>query len=186
MGTKFKVPKNKEYPKSNTNDNNSRTPKEYQGNTNGGLIPKHIMKHGVPNGPSKRSGNPNHRTLREEKSFPKMPGHGTSRPPLGKENHFIYNRSAEPIEDKYHQDKEENTKKAIICKTPATKHILVDFKSSHYKEIKHIQEFNVESWIGNMGGYVGLFLGFAIWQVPDLIDLVFKKLKSIVNTMSGV
>ena len=55
------------------------------------------------------------------------------------------------------------------------------FKYGKYKDILHIQSFNVESLIGNMGGYIGLFLGFAIWQAPDdLIGIrnIFKKMFS--------
>ena len=59
--------------------------------------------------------------------------------------------------------------------------ILFLFKYGKYKDILHIQSFNVESLIGNMGGYIGLFLGFAIWQVPDAfvgIHNIFKKIFS--------
>ena len=35
------------------------------------------------------------------------------------------------------------------------------FKTAAYKEIKQDRAFNIESFIGNVGGYVGLFLGFA-------------------------
>ena len=73
-----------------------------------------------------------------------------------------------------------------MCKSPPTKTISVVLKSSNYNEIKHIQAFNIENWIGKVGGYVGLFLGCAIWQAPDLIDFVFRKMKGIVNTISGV
>ena len=59
-------------------------------------------------------------------------------------------------------------------------HINLMFKSSHYKEILHIRDFDIESLVGNMGGYVGLFLGFAVWQVPNAIKGVSDKLKSIV------
>ena len=57
--------------------------------------------------------------------------------------------------------------------------ILFLFKYGKYKDIRHIRSFDVESLIGNMGGYVGLFLGFAIWQVPDAIELIFKVARRI-------
>ena len=50
------------------------------------------------------------------------------------------------------------------------------FKSTTYKEIQHIRSFSAESLVGNMGGYVGLFLGFAIWQVPEAIQFLVIKL----------
>ena len=61
-----------------------------------------------------------------------------------------------------------------------TSHINLMFKGSNYKEILHIRDFDIESLVGNMGGYVGLFLGFAVWQVPNAIKGVSDKLKSIV------
>ena len=49
------------------------------------------------------------------------------------------------------------------------------FNSPDYREIKHTQEFNLESLIGNIGGYIGLFLGFALWQIPDVINIIISK-----------
>ena len=58
------------------------------------------------------------------------------------------------------------------------------FKSTKYKEIQHIPAFDVESLIGNMGGYVGLFLGFAFWQAPDAFKLIGNKLYKITNFLN--
>ena len=52
--------------------------------------------------------------------------------------------------------------------------IYVVFKNTVYKEILHIQALDIESLVGNMGGYIGLFLGFAIWQVPDAIKIILN------------
>ena len=49
------------------------------------------------------------------------------------------------------------------------------FQNPNYREILHVQSFNIESWIGNAGGYIGLFLGVAIWQIPDFIEFLFRK-----------
>jgi hypothetical protein len=70
--------------------------------------------------------------------------------------------------------------------SPPTKGIAVVFKSFNYKEIKHIKDFCIESWVGNVGGYIGLFLGCAIWQVPDFIEFLFRKLRGIVDTNAGL
>ena len=60
-------------------------------------------------------------------------------------------------------------------------HVGVWFKSPYYKEVQHIRALDAESLIGNMGGYVGLFLGFAFWQAPDAIRIIANKLQSIKN-----
>ena len=49
------------------------------------------------------------------------------------------------------------------------------FMNDHYKEIKYTREFDIESLIGNVGGYIGLFLGFAIWQLPDVMVMLASK-----------
>ena len=55
--------------------------------------------------------------------------------------------------------------------------IEVQFKTNGYKEIRSVRAFNEESLIGNLGGYIGLFLGVAIWQIPDIIPYILRKLK---------
>ena len=62
-----------------------------------------------------------------------------------------------------------------------TKSIDFVYKSPIYKEIQHIQAFNIESYIGNVGGYVGLFLGVALWKAPDLIGFLLGKLNHFLN-----
>ena len=44
--------------------------------------------------------------------------------------------------------------------------------------IKSVRAFNEESLIGNLGGYVGLFLGVAIWQPPSFVEDFINKMKS--------
>ena len=65
------------------------------------------------------------------------------------------------------------------------KSVDIHFKNSYYKEIKHVQSFNLENFVGNVGGYVGLFIGCAIWEAPDFLAWVFRKLKLIVGIVSG-
>ena len=63
-----------------------------------------------------------------------------------------------------------------------TSALLLAFMNSQYKEIRHIRALDVESLVGVMGGYVGLFLGFAIWQLPDAIKFVFDKFLPFVRS----
>ena len=55
----------------------------------------------------------------------------------------------------------------------------IQFKTNGYKEIRNVRAFNEESLIGNLGGYIGLFVGFTLWQIPDAVPWVLIKLKSI-------
>ena len=59
-------------------------------------------------------------------------------------------------------------------KPPFTK-MHIYFKSMGYKLIRNVRAFNAESLIGNLGGYVGLVLGVAIWQTPDFIRFFVSK-----------
>ena len=53
-----------------------------------------------------------------------------------------------------------------ISKKDSITLINVDVVDRSLKEIKQIMAFGIESLIANVGGYIGLFLGFAIIQLP--------------------
>ena len=55
----------------------------------------------------------------------------------------------------------------------------IQFKSTMYKMIKNVRAFNEESLVGNLGGYVGLFLGVAFWQAPVFATQLITKLQNI-------
>ena len=66
-----------------------------------------------------------------------------------------------------------------------TKGVAIIYKNPNYKQIELVQSFTVESLVGNIGGYVGLFLGCAFWQAPDFIFFLLNKLNRIVKTLLG-
>ena len=177
--TNAKDPEGKEYSKGNRNDYTTSKPiEEPQENTNDGRNHNHNMDNRTAVGLAKHSGKPNKPTLKKDKSGPKLPGHGHPGtfhggplgPPIEKDKNFVDKRPA-------YMD--------MMCAIPPSKKISVVFKSSHFKVIKHIQAFTIESWIGNVGGYVGLFLGCAIVDAPDFIAFVFRNIKDIINTITG-
>ena len=47
-----------------------------------------------------------------------------------------------------------------------------------YQEIENVQDFNFESFFSSLGGFVGIFLGYSLLQVPDLLSNIstLKKL----------
>ena len=67
-------------------------------------------------------------------------------------------------------------------RVPTSRHFVIKFRSPSYIEIKHVQAFNIESFIGNVGGYVGLFIGVAVWQAPELIEILYEKTKWTLET----
>ena len=56
--------------------------------------------------------------------------------------------------------------------------LIITFDRSIYREITHFRGYNLEGLVGNGGGYVGLFLGFAVWQIPDFINLAHRFIDS--------
>ena len=52
------------------------------------------------------------------------------------------------------------------------------FDLQHYQEVQHIQGFDIGSLIGNVGGYIGMFLGVALWQLPELLGDCYVRIKS--------
>ena len=51
------------------------------------------------------------------------------------------------------------------------------FPSSTYKEIIHVKEYDADSLVGYVGGYIGMFLGLGLLQVPELLYSAHKKLQ---------
>ena len=48
------------------------------------------------------------------------------------------------------------------------------FRSNRFMEIKQIRAYNFQNLVGNGGGYVGLFLGYSIVQLPSMIISVYN------------
>lgn len=50
----------------------------------------------------------------------------------------------------------------------------------HYMEIKHVQEYTWQDLIGNVGGYLGLFLGYSLLHLPALTLSAYSWLKTLI------
>ena len=48
--------------------------------------------------------------------------------------------------------------------------IRVEFEGGTYMEVEHVRAISFHSMVGNAGGYIGLFLGWALAHLPDLIE----------------
>ena len=58
--------------------------------------------------------------------------------------------------------------------------VRLEIDSSHptFKYIEHIKAFDAQSLIGNSGGYLGLFLGYALIQLPNAISALLSFFKN--------
>ena len=48
-----------------------------------------------------------------------------------------------------------------------------------FKETLHVRAYNIDSLIGNVGGYFGLYLGFSFFDIPRLLSNCLEKIKSL-------
>ena len=56
------------------------------------------------------------------------------------------------------------------------------FRSNRFMEIKQIRAYNFQNLVGNGGGYIGLFLGYSIVQLPSMIISGYGRLKTMLLT----
>ena len=45
--------------------------------------------------------------------------------------------------------------------------ISLEHRHTSYRETIQTQAYNLDNLVGNVGGYTGLFLGYALVQIPD-------------------
>ena len=53
------------------------------------------------------------------------------------------------------------------------------FPRESFKNIVLVRAFDIQTLIGNAGGYIGLFLGHTLLQLPGFIYFLWKKLKRL-------
>ena len=59
--------------------------------------------------------------------------------------------------------------------------IKVSYSGNTYQETENVQDFTFETFFASLGGFIGIFLGYSMLQVPELLNSVpscAKKLKS--------
>ena len=64
--------------------------------------------------------------------------------------------------------------------------IVLLFYDQYYKQITQVRAYDMELLIGNIGGYIGLFLGYAILQFPDFVSKFRKWLKLKFNWINWI
>ena len=54
--------------------------------------------------------------------------------------------------------------------------VYIYYPDNTYKEIRMVKAFDIETLIGNGGGYLGLFLGYSVLQLPVFVFWAVKKI----------
>ena len=55
------------------------------------------------------------------------------------------------------------------------------YAQTRFRDIVQTKSYTFEGLVGNVGGYIGLFLGCAIVQLPNLLMTMFRKIKKTVT-----
>ena len=55
-----------------------------------------------------------------------------------------------------------------------------------YQEILHVQEFSFESFWSAVGGFIGIFLGYSLLQLPDLLNGVPSLMKNCIDYVKQI
>ena len=51
--------------------------------------------------------------------------------------------------------------------------IRVSYLENSYQETKNVQDFTFESCFSSLGGFIGIFLGWSMMNVPGFLEYVF-------------
>ena len=61
---------------------------------------------------------------------------------------------------------------------------------THAKQIfrvtKQVRAYDVDSLVGNVGGYIGMFLGYALLNLPEFLRIIFTCRKNHVMKNNNV
>ena len=48
-------------------------------------------------------------------------------------------------------------------------HIKFSYQEQQYQELKYSADFDFETFVSNIGGFVGIFLGYSMMQFPQVL-----------------
>ena len=69
-------------------------------------------------------------------------------------------------------------KREKLWGTPNTLRINVHYSSEIYQEIKNLRDFTEEAMWSSIGGFIGMFLGYSLLQIPDILILAWVSYRS--------
>ena len=51
-------------------------------------------------------------------------------------------------------------------------HVEILYADRYYEEIAQVEDFGVQDFISNLGGFIGIFLGYSMMQIPELLGKI--------------
>ena len=64
--------------------------------------------------------------------------------------------------------------------------IQIYFRDTSFKQIKEKRDYEIQDMFGDMGGYVGLFLGYALVNIPGFFLTLSKVLNRLNKEHRGI
>ena len=64
----------------------------------------------------------------------------------------------------------------MILGSEIENYFIIDYKFDHstFREIHLLKAYDLNSLVGNVGGYIGMFLGYAFLHLPSLFAIAFQ------------
>ena len=59
--------------------------------------------------------------------------------------------------------------------------IILEFMGDTYMEIEQVRSYGFQDVVGDIGGYLGLFLGFSLLQIPQIINAIMSGIEILVR-----
>ena len=78
----------------------------------------------------------------------------------------------------------ENKVKANAEVPPQTFQVKIQYEDKTYQEIKNSRGFNFENVWAGIGGFVGIFVGVSLMQIPGLFFEGFKKSRNMAKKLN--
>jgi len=69
-------------------------------------------------------------------------------------------------------DKDEKNKWEDPC-------INIRYAKKYYQKIENVQSFGMESFVSGVGGFIGIFLGYSLLQLPEFFTYVVSFLDKL-------
>ena len=73
------------------------------------------------------------------------------------------------------------TEHDVETNTTPTITIELSYKDQTYKEIKKVRSYGTQTLIGNAGGYLGLFVGYAVVNFPAMLKSAVKSITHLIS-----
>ena len=62
----------------------------------------------------------------------------------------------------------------------------ISYVGKSYEEINQLEDFGFEDFVSNLGGFIGIFLGYSMMQTPQLLGTYFDNFRLHSNLLNEI